>query len=475
MKIMNKWLLFLLVVVLEGCNNWLDVKPADRVNEDKVFNSEKGFHSALNGIYIELIKPELYGVSMSCEMIELLAQRYKVAETNKDYQVLTEFKYTEDYVKGRLQLTWDAIYKLILNCNMILENAERQRNILSGPGYAVVRGEALALRAFLHFDMLRLFGPVYSEKPSAAAIPYVRKVSVSTSDVLPADTVVYGRILRDLKEAERLLLIGDPVVTDGPQLEEDTDNTYTFRSLRLNYFAVLALEARVYLYAGDKKNALEYARMLIGHPERENWFPFNTYTEIMGNEKNRDRVFSSDMLFGLFNTERSDIYKDYFDQENASASLLVPRVGAIETLFAGEEADYRYSLWQPSLVPGDKSLLCYRFKRSEEGGVYNNLMPLIRMSEMFLIAAECSENEEDAYEYLNTLRSHRGLFKVSDKLEHHLEQEYNKEFLCEGQLFFYYKRKNVKNLVSGTTGKNIEMSAAAYVPLLPESETKYRN
>ena len=153
----------------------------------------------------------------------------------------------------------------------------------------------------------------------------------------------------------------------------------------------------------------------------------------------------------------------------------MPRVGAIETLFAGEEADYRYSLWQPSLVPGDKSLLCYRFKRSEEGGVYNNLMPLIRMSEMFLIAAECSENEEDAYGYLNTLRSHRGLFKVSDKLEHHLEQEYNKEFLCEGQLFFYYKRKNVKNLVSGTTGKNIEMSAAAYVPLLPESETKYRN
>ena len=139
MKIMNKWLLFLLVVVLEGCNNWLDVKPADRVNEDKVFNSEKGFHSALNGIYIELIKPELYGVSMSCEMIELLAQRYKVAETNKNYQVLTDFKYTEDYVKGRLQLTWDAVYKLILNCNMILENAERQRNILSDPGYAVVR------------------------------------------------------------------------------------------------------------------------------------------------------------------------------------------------------------------------------------------------------------------------------------------------------------------------------------------------
>lgn len=475
MKIMNKWLLILLVTGIWGCNNWLDVKPADRINEDKVFNSEKGFHSALNGIYIELIKPELYGVAMSCEMIDLLAQRYKVAETNKNYQVLTEFKYTEDYVKGRLQSTWDAVYKLILNCNLILDNAEKHRNVLSDQGYAVVKGEALALRAFLHFDMLRLFGPVYSEKPSVKAIPYVEKVSVNTSDLLPADSVIYGRVLRDLKEAERLLLAGDPAVADGPKMEEETDNTYTFRGLRLNYYAVLALEARVYLYAGDKGNALEYTRMLIGHPNRETWFPFTTYTEIMGNEKNRDRIFSSDMLFGLFNTDRSDIYKNYFDQENASANLLVPRVGAIEALFANEEADYRYSIWQSSLVTGDKSLLCYRFKRAEEGGLYNNLMPLIRMSEMFLIAAECCEEEDEAYGYLNTLRNYRGLFKVSDNIERHLEQEYNKEFLCEGQLFFYYKRKNVKSLVSGITGKNITMNAAAYVPLLPESETKYRN
>lgn len=475
MKTINKWFMFLLMMGIWGCDSWLDVKPSDRIIEDKVFDSEKGFHSALNGIYIELIKPELYGLSMSCEMIDLLAQRYKANESNEGFKTLVNYKYTEDYAKGRLQSTWNAVYKLILNCNLILENTETHRAILSDQGYAVVRGEALALRAFLHFDMLRLFGPIYSEKPSAQSIPYAEGVSVNVASVLPADSVIYGKILRDLGEAERLLATADPVVTEGPKMEEESDNTYTFRSLRLNYYAVLALEARVYLYAGDKMNALKYARMLIDDPKRETYFPFTDYTEILGDEKGQDRVFSSDMLFGLFNTERSEIYKNYFEQENASTNLLVPPVGTIEVLYAGEEADYRYSLWKPSLKAGDKSLLCYRFKQAEESSRFNNLMPLMRMSEMFLIAAECSEEETDAFGYLNALRSHRGLFNVSDHLDTHLTHEYHKEFLCEGQLFFYYKRKNVKTLVSAMNGKNVTMSGATYVPSLPESEIKYRN
>lgn len=476
MKTIDKWLLFLLFLAGNwGCDNWLDVKPADQVIEDKVFDTEKGFYSALNGIYIEMIKPELYGLTLSCEMIDIFAQRYQVSEDNADYKVLAEYKFTEEYPKGRLQATWNAVYELILNCNLILENAETQRKVLSEQGYALVKGEALALRAFLHFDILRLFGPVYAEKPTALAIPYAEKTTVEVPDLLQADSLLYGKILRDLKAAEVLLSDADPVVTEGPKMAEETDNTYAFRSLRLNYYAVLALEARVYLYAGDRKNALKYARMLIENPEREHWYPFTGYTEILGNEKSQDRIFSSDMLFGLFNTERNDIYKDYFDQENASVRLLVPRVGTIEALYAGEEADYRYSVWKPSLLPGDKSLLCYRFKQAEESKLFNNLMPLVRMSEMFLIAAECCDNETDAFEYLNTLRNSRGLFKVSDQMETHLQHEYHKEFLGEGQLFFYYKRKNLKTIVSAQTGNPLAMTEGVYVPSLPESETKYRN
>lgn len=88
---------------------------------------------------------------------------------------MVEFKYKEEYVKGRLQSTWNAVYKLILDCNVILENAEIHRDVLSDRAYGVVKGEALALRAFLHFDMLRLFGPVYQQHAPDSRFPMLKK------------------------------------------------------------------------------------------------------------------------------------------------------------------------------------------------------------------------------------------------------------------------------------------------------------
>lgn len=476
MKTINKMATALLLVGLWSCNDWLDIKPADRVSEERVFESEAGFHSALNGIYVELVKPELYGASMSCEMVEMLSQRYAVHKDHEEYRALVDFRYTEDYVKGRLSSVWDAVYRLVLNCNLILDNAEKHRELLSSTGYAVVRGEALALRAFLHFDMLRLFGPVYNQKPNALSIPYAESPTVVASALLPADSVLYDRILRDLDIAENLLQAEDPVVMEGPRMNEEEDNTYTYRSLRFNYYAVLALKARVYLWAGNKEKAREYALLLINDPNCEAYFPFTDYSEIIGNEKRADRIFSSEMLFGLYDTDRSDIYKNYFDEDNASSTLLTPPVGSIEKIFAGEEGDYRYSLWQESKRPGNKNRVCCRLKKSEENMAFDNYIPLIRLSEMYLIAAECAEEENEAYAYLNTLRRHRGLAQsVSEDFEMHLEHEYYKEFVCEGQLFFFYKRKNAPSLQSATTGAAIEMGYEAYVPDLPENETKYRN
>ena len=40
--------------------------------------------------------------------------------------------------------------------------------------------------------------------------------------------------------------------------------------------------------------------------------------------------------------------------------------------------------------------------------VYGKLMPLIRVSEMYLIAAECATEEQTQYDYLNAHRLRRG-------------------------------------------------------------------
>lgn len=65
-----------------------------------------------------------------------------------------------------------------------------------------MKGELLALRAFLHFDMLRLFGPIYKEDPSALSIPYNESVKIMNLPLLPADSIVHNKIMRDLDEAE---------------------------------------------------------------------------------------------------------------------------------------------------------------------------------------------------------------------------------------------------------------------------------
>ena len=65
--------------------------------------------------------------------------------------------------------------------------------------------------------------------------------------------------------------------------------------------------------------------------------------------------------------------------------------------------------------------------------------------------------------------------QVTTGLEGELAKEYSKEFLCEGQLWFYYKRTNTAKIQSGSSNTNITMSNAKYVPNLPDSEIKYRN
>ena len=108
-----KNLLFILLAAtfLRGCNNWLDVQPYDRVAEDVAFTSVKGFENALNGIYIEMNHTSLYGSYLSCEMIELMAQRYHVNEGTVYYHDLVEHQYQGEMCRTRFASIWGKISK----------------------------------------------------------------------------------------------------------------------------------------------------------------------------------------------------------------------------------------------------------------------------------------------------------------------------------------------------------------------------
>ena len=464
-----------------SCSNWLDVEPKSEIKGDVLFETEQGFEDAITGVYILMTDTRLYGKEMSYGFIEAVAQQYEIDPLTNNYFDCTQYRYDMDAVLTRIDGIWSVAYNAIANVNNILKNLETS-SCVTPPVYARIKGECLGLRAFLHFDMLRLFGPVYKLNPKAESIPYNETSKVMALPLLAADSVIHEKVLRDLDEAESLLADSDPVIEGGPMasLEDDQDVYLRYRQLRMNYYAVLALKARVYLYAGEPGKALEMARKLLADAKVNEHFPAVDPNKLLANQSNPDRVFSTEVLAGIYKKDRKDIYTGYFDSEQAGNNYLHPRKDFVNTnLFAGETQDYRFQTWwQVASGVGESGHVFIKYKGidkptgdTEAEYFYAVFMSLIRLSEVYYIAAESEPVLADKYEWLNRMRTRRGLPVLGVVSEEdfmkRLRMEYLREFLGEGQIFYLYKRLN-KSMYNGAYP--IEMTGKYVVPL-PDSET----
>ena len=475
---------FITAAVLMGavsCDKWLAVKPYDKISQDELLSTEDGFIKFLNGIYVELNRDMLYGAALSVEMVEIMGGAYVIGTDKSvwgNYSDLASYEYGTQYWRARLNETWNKAYSLILNCNLLLENMETTPVSFTGNNYKTIKGEALALRAMLHFDMLRLFGPVYSRNPEHPAIPYYKKYTVTPNEIMTASEVA-AEITRDLLEA-RILLADDPVRSEGTIMETGVDVTSTFmayRSLRLNYFAVSALLARTSLYFGERETAFRYAKELIAASE-SGIFPFVDRTLVTGSPEDPDRIFSSEVIFALTHSQRNTLFKDYYDpsripnyvfrMDNDLMSNVVFGGGAAT---GGNQDDYRYRV---NWVATGANRYFYKYSdMTDTGNIRNTMIPLIRLGEMYLIAAEtCSENLADGTSYVNALRAGRGVGNVQTLTREILQYEYIRELYGEGQLFFMYKRMFSPVLFSAQSGSNPQPSDAIFTVPLPDSETE---
>lgn len=466
-----------------SCDSWLEVKPYDQIAEGELQKSEEGYQKMLNGIYIDLNSDALYGQTLSVEMIEVMGGAYTIGSDNSvwgNYKDLSSYQYNTEYWRNRLDQTWNKAYALILNCNKILETIDGNKNLFTDGSYYIIKGEALALRAMLHFDMLRLFGPVYSKDSDKKAIPYYTKQTNSPEPILTAQEVM-EKITADYEDALNYLA-NDPVKTEGTMMsstEDGSSNFLRYRALRLNYYAVEALMARAYLYMGNKTEAFKYATDVIKTAD-QNIFPFVDKNLVIGSPADPDRIFSSEVLFALTNTSRGTIHKNFFDpsrlpnyvfrMDDSMMSNLVYG-GAATT--GGYQDDYRYrACW---MATGSNR---YFYKYSDmvaNGSIQNTMIPMVRLGEMFLIAAESQSGDLKAgVQYVNALRRNRGVANLTTLTPDLLKYEYIRELYGEGQLFFLYKRLNSDIITSATSSKNPKASDLIFVVPLPDTETENR-
>lgn len=469
-------LLGLLLLTCSGCSDWLDVTPQAQVNADKLFSSPEGFESALYGIYISMTSTETYGQNATYNLMDVLAQYYTVyTNKNHDMYEASVYNYENGTIKDVVDAMWLQNYNTIANCNILLERLANKDELYFAAGhYNLLKGEALGIRAYLHFDLLRAFAVNYSKDPDGMAIPYAESFTKKVHPQLKASVVV-EKILADLNAAREALKSVDPVFDDTFRDQNmnyhyaqpyKNDIFMSYRAYRMNYYAVTGLMARVYRYIGDKENAYKYAKEIIDVAD-DGAFWFASESDVSALLKERDVVMQTELLFALNCSDIQDIFYSIDATNSKNLALLDSK-----EIYANEN-DFRWKLVGESPISG--KTVSYKFAKidSNKGGK----IPMIRLSEMYMIAAESyyATNVTDAAAFLGKVRQMRGISQEvkADTYEQLIEEiilEARREFVGEGQLFYLYKRLN--HPVMRNKG-SVELTTAQYCLPMPANEVEF--
>ena len=240
-----------LLFTTTSCEGFLNITPDGQAKRDELLSTQQGIEDAMYGVYSQLRTQSLYGQELHFSTLEILSHTLW-CNGSDDIKAMGKYDWTHSSVKDVFESVWTAMYKNISNVNSVL-NAKLVKDATVYP-YTVYRGEALGLRAFMHFDLVRLFAQQYTQNPKADGIPYATEFSLNTPEFESLEKN-YEHILADLHEAELLLADEDKHENEG--------NYMLDRQIHFNLRAVQATLARVYLTMGDLDNAAYYALAVI--------------------------------------------------------------------------------------------------------------------------------------------------------------------------------------------------------------------
>ncbi|MDO6801308.1 RagB/SusD family nutrient uptake outer membrane protein [Wenyingzhuangia sp. 1_MG-2023] len=482
-KIKNKFLLIFIMLLAVSCDDFLDETSSATITAESQFDTESGFKDALIGVYIGLTAPELYSKDMMYNLADILSRQYEPLTSSALYSQVQGYNYRGTISTAQVDAIWTNSYNVIANINSALDAIDDKQELLGTVNYSIIKGELLGLRAFVHFDLMRFYGmgnlAERSDVAGSLAIPYVIDFGKAVTSPLSYEAT-FNLMLEDLAMAEDLLK-EDPIYTevdrtDDYYTEVNRTGFYDTRELRMNYYAVKALQARVYAWQGGQENLQAASIAAEEVIQKSNKMLINSETYSVAS----DPLLYPEILFGLdvtaFENITLGILNSASTATNYNALYLSQTVA--DNLYETSNtnigvADIRYNTLLESQTRGLVSTKLIQ----KTGITHPEKVPLMKLPEMYYIAAEYYINTGETLEainYLNTVRSSRGIIEdipdtaTQEELKLELEKEYRKEFIGEGQLFFYYKRLGYTTF-SGV-GDEIIVDDAVYVLPYPDSE-----
>ena len=418
-----------LFLSLASCEkSFLELKPPTSLTPEFALATEADLQVALRGAYAGLKSTALYGRSLMVLGDMMADNTYQSALNTNRYTNFNLYNYlvTDGDVAG----LWNASYSVILRANNIINSP-----IADNANIQQIKGEAYAIRALAYFNLVRYFGSPYTADPSKLGVPIITTYQADLKPERAKIADVYTLINKDLTQAYTLM-------------------TKFTNSSQFSKYSAKALQAKVYLAMGDKTNAKTAALDVITN---------SGFTAISsaahtgywaGVAPRTDKVETLlEISFDAVANNAFDALSYIYLQSGNYGDMLCS--SELYDLF--ETADIRKSLYATGIRGGLASVFVNKY--SSFTGDHSDTK-VIRMSEMYLIAAEASypSNTADALKYVNEVTSRRGATAIASSGSALLEDiitERRKELAFEGERYLDMQRLQ-RNIVRS---KNYPASA----------------
>lgn len=462
---MNRYfILFLSIISLCSCEDFLESRDKSQILENKLFVNQEGVEEAMYGIYYRLAHQNLYGARLSL-LPDVMANCYyqmtylgdlssSTTRSENDYMVL--HNKTNSWVRSHHSVIWSSSYEVISQINKVIERLnKREGNTLRH--YDMYYGEALGLRAILHFELLRRYG---SPNIANRGIPYVDAYGMYVTSFSTTGEC-YSKIIADLKKADTLLYEDKELMAYPRPIQNSYDPYTTDREFHINLYAVKALLARVYWtrnQEGDMDSAAYYAKQVI----ESDLFPLPNGGLEVGPQPFRLKMAGTvDVQEAIFGVYASDTYTNTADLYLSANSAYMPideemytiQNSALGTDWRSEwlrEPNVRFDMEDDYGIRWMKLISPKQFnKDDEEVGVGSNGYNIIRIPEMYFILMESllESDPEQALALYNTFIASRGLYPVEGPLTMEMiDDQVKKEFAQEGQYWFRLRRNQVETI-----------------------------
>ncbi len=411
-------LLPIVFLLTNSCGkDFLDLKPYESLAVEEATKTLDDLDVLLRGVYDQYQNSDYYGryfILVPDVMSDDVKQN---ASANRAKEWAEYNGNALDFIPEEI---WTEVYEAINRANTVINaniavppTAETRKN--------QIVGEALALRALSHFDLVRIYAQHYgyTDDNSHLGIPYVKEFDQNAEPARMSVREVYDNILADLDEAIRLM-------------------SDEFDANRMNKIAAQAILARVYLYMSDWQNAANMATQVI-ESGVVSLTPTEAYVDAWRSGTPPDGIFSI-----------------AFDDIDNNGSNALGRMYIVEGY-----GDYLPALDLVNLIDSS-DVRIQLFKNTGPGGLFGDLrvdkfpsvigdddIPVVRLSEIYLIRAEARAmlgDEDGARADVNVIRLRANpnatpITSSGQQLLDDIEREKRIELMFEGHRLWELMRK----------------------------------